>query len=37
MDLINQLVQVLKKELAQLRVSVQELKELKPVELWDEG
>ena len=40
MDLINQLVQVLRRELAQLRGSVQELnkeKELDLVELWDKG
>ena len=40
MDLINQLVQVLRRELAQLRNSVQELKEvgeLNLVKLWDEG
>ena len=36
-DLINQLVQVLRRELAQLRESVQELEELEPVEPWDEG
>ena len=40
MDLINQLVQVLKRELIQLRDSIQELKkvgELNLVELWDKG
>ena len=40
MDLINQLVQALKRELVQLRDSIQELKEvvrLNLVELWDEG
>ena len=36
-DLISQLVQVLRREMAQLRVSVQELEELEPVEPWDEG
>ena len=37
-DLINQLVQVLKRELVQLRDSIQELdkvRELNLVELWD--
>ena len=36
-DLVNQLVQVLRRELAQLKISVQELEELKPVKPWDEG
>ena len=40
MDLINQLVQVLRRELVQLRDSVQELEkveELDPVKPWDKG
>ena len=39
-DLVNQLVQVLKRELAQLRESVQELDKVRGLDLvepWDKG
>ena len=36
-DLINKIVQVLRRELVQFWDSVQEAGLIKPVELWDEG
>ena len=36
-NLISRIVQVLKRELVQLKVSIQELKELEPVKPWNKG
>ena len=37
MDFINWIVQILKRELVQLRISIQDARLIDPVELWDEG
>ena len=36
-DFINWIVQILRRELIQLRISVQDAGLIDPVELWDEG
>ena len=36
-DLINRIVQILKQDLRQLRISTQDTELIKPVEPWDEG
>ena len=36
-DFINWIVQILRRELVQLRISAQEAGLMDPVELWDEG
>ena len=36
-DFINWIVQILKRELVQLRISAQEAGLMEPVELWDKG
>ena len=37
MDLINRILQVLKADLYWLRISVQDIGLIEPVEPWDEG
>ena len=36
-DFINRIVQILKRDLRQFRISVQDVELIKPVELWDKG
>ena len=36
-DLINRIVQILRQDLRQLRISAQDAELMEPVELWDEG
>ena len=36
-DFINWIVQILKRELVQLRISTQDAGLIEPVKLWDEG
>ena len=36
-DLINRIVQVLKKDLYWFKISTQDAELIEPVELWDEG
>ena len=36
-DLINRIVQVLKRDLYWVKISTQNTELIKPVELWDEG
>ena len=36
-DFINRIVQILKQDLRQLRISIWDAELIKPVELWDKG
>ena len=36
-DLINRIVQILRRDLRQLRISAQDAELMEPVEPWDEG
>ena len=36
-DLINRIVQILKKDLYWVKISMQDMELIEPVELWDKG